>query len=138
MNPISEKAVAAYRTAATQIHPLVAVVRLYDEMLRCLDRAIDDARGKRPESCYKNIMKVTNILRGLDRNLRFDAQCKTVAEDLQHTYLRNMMALHFAFGKPDAPEKFGKIREGLATLRDAWADIAGMNKNNLAAGEKAA
>jgi flagellar protein FliS len=37
-----------------------------------------------------------------------------------------MIALHTAFGKTDAVERYDKILEGLTSLRNAWADVAGM------------
>jgi flagellar protein FliS len=118
-------AIAAYRTGATLLHPLVAVVRLYDEALRRIARAIEDTKAKRIEDAYVNISRASLILRGLSSNLRSDKGGE-LAETLKRTYITNMIALHTAFGKHDAAERYGKIIEGLAELRNAWAEMAGM------------
>lgn len=119
------QALNAYRHAATQVHPLVAVVRLFDEILRRIGKAIEDTRARRVEEAYINITRASLILRGLSSNLRADRGGE-LAETLKHTYVRNMIALHTAFGKPDAPARYLRIMEGLAELRNAWAQTAGM------------
>lgn len=118
-------AISAYKQVATQMHPLVAVVRLFDEALKRIGKAVDDTAEKRIEDAYININRASMILRGLSSNLRFD-KGEDVAEALKKTYIANMIALHTAFGKPDAAERYGKIALGLTELRNAWAEAAGM------------
>jgi flagellar protein FliS len=125
MNQMLDTAISAYRTAATQVHPLVAVVRLFDEALRRIRRAIEDSRARRMEDAYINISRASTILRGLNSNLRFDWDAE-LAATLRQTYIHNMVALHTSFGKRDAVERYTKIAEGLTELRDAWAALAGM------------
>lgn len=120
-----QQAATAYRVAATQVHPLVAVVKLYDEALRRIARAVEDSRAKRMEDAFINISHACAILRGLSANLNF-ARGSDVAEALKQAYLQNMIALHSAFGKRDAPERYARIIAGLTELRDSWAIVAGM------------
>lgn len=120
-----DRAISAYKIGATQVHPMVAVVRLYDEVLRRIARAIEDTKARRVEEAYINISRASLILRGLSSNLRFD-KGDDVASTLKDTYITNMIALHTSFGKPDAPERYIKIANGLTELRNAWAEIAGV------------
>ena len=125
MNYSHDRAISAYKIGATQVHPLVAVVRLYDEVLRRIGRAIEDTRARRIEEAYINISRASLILRGLSSNLRFD-KGDELATTLKDTYITNMIALHTSFGKPDAPARYTKIANGLTELRNAWAEMAGM------------
>jgi len=118
-------AIGAYRTAATQVHPLVAVVKLFDETLRRIALAISSIEAKRHEDAYVHISRASLILRGLAGNLNFELG-KDVAETLKRTYVTNMIALHTAYGKKDAVARYHKIRSGLLELRNAWATVAGM------------
>jgi len=118
-------AISAYRLAANQVHPLVAVVRLFDETLRRVARAVEDTRARRVEDAYVNITRASLILRGLSSNLRYD-KGEDMADTLKETYIANLVALHTAFGKPDAPERYLRIMTGLTELRNAWAETAGM------------
>ncbi|MDR3476224.1 MAG: flagellar protein FliS [Devosia sp.] len=118
------QALAAYRLAATQVPPLTAVVKLYDEALRRIGRAIVDTEERRIEEAYINISRASLILRGLSSNLRFD-KGEELARMLKQTYVANMIALHTSFGKPDAVTRYRRIAGGLLELRNAWAEIAG-------------
>lgn len=123
----SSYALNAYRSAATQVAPEIAVVRLYDEVLRGIGRALKDTEERRIEDAYINITKVCVILRGLCGNLRFDV-APDMAETLKTTYVTNMIALHTAFGKPDAPSCYLRVMDGLLELRNSWAEVAGVEK----------
>ncbi|WP_342361768.1 flagellar export chaperone FliS [Terrarubrum flagellatum] len=125
MNSKLNTGIAAYRMAATQVHPRVAIVKLFDQMLFLLRRAITATEAKKHEESYINIVKTSMILRALIQNLRFDL-AEQMSTDLMRTYNRNIVALHMAYGKPDAIARYQKIAEGLAELRDAWAIVAGM------------
>lgn len=119
------QAIGAYRVAATQVHPLVAVVKLFDETLKRIALAIASIEDKRHEDAYIHISRASLILRGLAGNLTFD-KGEDVAKTLQTTYVTNMIALHTAYGKKDAVARYRKIRSGLLELRNAWATVAGM------------
>lgn len=120
-------ALNAYRFAARQVPPVVAVVKLYDEVLRGIGRALRDTEERRIEDAYINITKACVILRGLCSNLRFDV-APDMAETLKGTYVTNMIALHTAFGKPDATGRYLRVMEGLLELRNSWAQVAGVEK----------
>lgn len=120
-------AIGAYRVAATQVHPLVAVVKLFDETLRRIALAVHSIENKRHEDAYVHISRASLILRGLAGNLNFEAG-GDVAETLKQTYVTNMIALHTAYGKKDAVARYRKIRSGLLELRNAWATVAGMSQ----------
>ena len=125
MTQTHNHAIAAYRVGATQVHPLVAVVKLFDEVLRRIRRAQSDTESRRMEDAYINISRASLILRGLSSNLRAEHGAD-IASTLKQTYITNMIALHTAFGKADAVERYDRIVEGLTSLRNAWADVAGM------------
>ncbi len=123
-------AIGAYRTAATQVHPLVAVVKLFDEVLRRIALAADGAEARQFEASYAHVTRATLILRGLAGNLRSDLggpAGEDMARTLKQTYVTNMLALHAAYGKKDAARRFRTIRSGLVELRNAWAQLAGMD-----------
>lgn len=125
MNQSLNTAISAYRSAATQVHPMVAVVRLFDEVLRRIRLTIRDTQAKKMEDAYINISRASLILRGLAGNLRFEQDAE-LATTLQNAYFQNMIAMHTSFGKPDAVERYGRIMEGLTELRNTWAAVAGM------------
>jgi len=119
------QALSAYRVAASQGHPLVIVVKLYDEALRQIGKAMEQTEARRIEEAYLHITKASMILRGLSSNLRFD-KAPELAQTLKETYVRNLVALHTSFGKPDALERYARIAIGLTELRNSWALGAGM------------
>lgn len=119
------QALATYRMVAAQVPPLVAVVKLYDEAIRQLRMAVRAIEARRFEESHANITKASTILRGLCHNLRFD-KGEDVAESLMKAYTQNIIAIHTAYGRPDAFARYGKIIRSLTTMRDAFADIAGL------------
>lgn len=119
------QAMSAYRNAAAQVHPNVAVVKLYDVAIRSIRMALDFMQQGRVEDTYIAITKACQVLRGLSSNLRTSPD-NDMAETLKNTYVVNMIALHSAFGKPDAAQRYIRIADGLLELRNAWAEIAGM------------
>lgn len=124
-------AIGAYRAAATQVHPLVAVVKLFDETLRRISQAAQCLETKQFEDAYIHISRASLILRGLARNLRFDVGGQAGEElsgTLKQAYVTNMIALHTAYGKKDASARYRRIRAGLLELRNSWAVVAGMRE----------
>jgi flagellar secretion chaperone FliS len=124
------RAIGAYRVAASQVHPLVAVVKLFDETLRRIDLTVAAVEAKRFEDAYVHLSRASLILRGLAGNLRFDLGGPAgadMAQTLKQTYVTNMIALHTAYGKKDAPARYRRIRSGLVELRNAWAEVAGVS-----------
>ncbi|HEV2555702.1 MAG TPA: flagellar protein FliS [Bosea sp. (in: a-proteobacteria)] len=116
---------AAYRRVAAQVHPLVAVVKLYDEAIRQLRLAILATQDQRHEESHACITRSSTILRGLCHCLRFD-KGEEVAQQLLKAYTYNIMAIHTAYGRRDAKARYEKIVFHLTGLRNAWAQIAGM------------
>lgn len=116
---------AAYRRAAAQVHPLVAVVKLYDEAIRQLRLAILATQDRRHEESHACISKSSTILRGLCHCLRFD-KGEEIAQQLLKAYTYNIMAIHTAYGRRDAATRYERIILHLTWLRNAWAQIAGM------------
>ncbi|AVO45957.1 flagellar export chaperone FliS [Phreatobacter cathodiphilus] len=125
MTQTMTRAISAYRTTSASVHPLVAVVRLFDEMLVQIRRGVQAIEARRHEDSFIAIAKAGLVLQGLSHNLRFDMG-GDVAETLLSTYTKNCIALHTAYGKPDAVARYRTIAAGLAELRDAWAQAAGM------------
>lgn len=119
------QAMSAYRNAAAQVHPHVAVVKLYDVAIRSIRQAVNALRQGQVENTYVEITMACKVLRGLSSNLRTSPD-NDMAETLKNTYVVNMIALHSAFGKPDAEQRYIRIADGLLELRNAWAEIAGM------------
>ncbi|MBU1174155.1 MAG: flagellar protein FliS [Alphaproteobacteria bacterium] len=119
------KAVTAYRQAATHVTPAVAVVRLYDEAIRRIRRASKAATDNRLEEAHAGVLRATTIFLGLMGSLDF-AQSPELATTLKQTYVSNIMALHGGFGRPDMAARYDTLLGGLAELRNAWAQIAGL------------
>lgn len=120
-----QQALSAYRNVASQVHPKVAVVKLYDVAIASIRDAIRAAAAGQVEDGYIAVNHACKVLRGLSSNLRGDNEmCKM----LQSTYVVNMIALHGAFGKRDAERRYRRIIEGLIELRNAWAVVAGMRQ----------
>ncbi|MDR6873678.1 flagellar protein FliS [Bosea sp. BE125] len=126
MNQNASRAIATYRMVAAQVHPLVAVVKLYDEAIRQLHLAVRAIEARKHEESYICISKSSTILRGLYHNLRFD-KGEDISQQLMKAYTYNIVAIHTAYGKPDAPVRYMKIIKHLGELRDSWAIVAGMS-----------
>lgn len=125
MSLARNQAMSAYRNAAAHVPPNVAVVKLYDVAIRSIRLAINARNQGQVEDTYIAITKACTVLRGLSTNLR-PSPGNDMAETLKNTYVVNMIALHSAFGKPDAEQRYIRIADGLLELRNAWAEIAGM------------
>lgn len=132
MTANTQAALNAYRSVATQVHPLLAVVKLYDEVLRRIGRAIEGTEARKFEDAYIHISRASLILRGLASNLRGDIAGGTeIVGILKQTYVTNMIALHTSYGKKDAIQRYRRIRSGLLELRNAWARTAGVAELRL-------
>ena len=118
------QATSAYRQAATTVSPVVALVRLYDETILLIKRAMSALELKRFEDAFTHISRASTILRGLRGGLDFE-RGGAVAETLSSMYSKNILALHTAFGKKDQISRYLKIIDGLTHMRDAWIFVAG-------------
>lgn len=125
MSLSSGLATSAYRRAATAVHPNVAVVRLYDEVILAIRQALRAFADKAHETAYARVVRAATILRGLDHSLDHAAGGE-VAERLHRVYGSYILALHVNYGRKDVARRYGRLLEGLIELRDAWASVAGM------------
>ncbi len=125
MNPQLQMSMAAYRKAATSVHPSVAVVRLYDETILAVIQAIRAKEAHDHEGAFVKVLRAATILRGLSHSLDF-AKGGAISERLFSVYKRYILLLHVSYGKPDVVRRYRRLLEGLTELRDAWASIAGM------------
>lgn len=121
--PATQFAAQAYRTAATAVPPLQAMVMLFDGAILFLRKSVDASEQKRFEESHDYLMRATTILRGLSHNLDF-AKGGALAERLYQTYHALIMACHRSYGRPDAAARYGRIVASLAELRDAWKEVA--------------
>lgn len=124
-HPSSQNAARAYQQAAATVPPSRAVVLLYDRVLVLLQRAGQDIEARRMDTALEAVLKAAAILRGLSHIIDFQ-KGGALAERLYTMYTRNILAVLDSFRKPDAPERYRRLSEGLAELRDAWAGIAGL------------
>lgn len=122
---LSKHAIAAYQTAVMTTPPLQAVVLLYDGILVRIHNAATAAGQGDYTRQYQEVSRAIEILRGLLAALDLQAGGK-VAANLAETYRVNMRALLATVGRKDAETACRRIGEGLRTLRNAWAEIAGM------------
>lgn len=116
-------AAMAYRRAASSVAPMTAVVMLYDKAIVSLHRAVTAKQVGRADESFAHASHAAAILRGLSYALDFERGGE-MAESLRATYTGNIFALLNSFGKPDMPERYGKLASGLSDLRDAWAVVA--------------
>ena len=116
---------SAYQNAIQTTPPLQAVVLLYDGVLIRLRNAVDAAnRGDYGEQ-FNQILRATDILRGLLAALDMK-QGGGLSERLRDTYEANMRAMMSSVGRKNAQECLERIADGLRELRNAWSEIAGM------------
>ncbi|KZM50501.1 flagellar protein FliS [Labrenzia sp. OB1] len=129
MSYAMNRAIAAYRTAATTVAPPAAVTLLFDEVLNAIVLAAEDLRKKQYETALLRVARATGILRGLRQNVDMDIN-KSMGQQLIDMYTRNIFALNSAVTKPDAEERFATLAEGLLDLRNAWAEMTTLAPRN--------
>ena len=122
---LSKQAIAAYQTAVMTTPPLQAVVLLYDGILVRIHNAGRAAAAGDRVRQYQETARAVEILRGLVASLDYAAG-GTLAKNLATTYHANIVALLSAIGRDDAQSQYRRVGEGLRTLRNAWAEIAGL------------
>ncbi|MBN9672045.1 flagellar export chaperone FliS [Roseibium aggregatum] len=129
MSYAMNRAISAYRTAATTVAPPAAVTLLFDEVLNAIVLAARHLRDKDYEESHRRIARATGILRGLRQNVNPDID-QALGQQLITMYTRNIFALNTAVGKPDAANRFATLAEGLLELRNAWADMTTLAPRN--------
>ena len=124
-------AMSAYQNAIQTTPPLQAVVLLYDGVLVRLRNASDAAgRGDFGEQ-FNQILRATDILRGLLAALEMGPGGE-LTNRLRDTYEANMRAMMNSVGRPNAQDCLRRIADGLRELRNAWGEIAGMPQLEVA------
>ena len=118
-------AMSAYQNAIQTTPPLQAVVLLYDGVLVRLRNAADAAGHGDFGEQFNQILRATDILRGLLAALDM-GQGGALAERLRDTYEANMRAMMSSVGRANAQDCLRRIADGLRELRNAWSEIAGM------------
>jgi flagellar secretion chaperone FliS len=119
----SYQATQAYRSASVAVPPLKALIMLFDGTIMFLQKAISAYEARRFEEAHDHMIRATAILRGLSHGLDFD-RGGAVAERLHKTYHALILASLRSFGRPDAPQCYGRIIASLTELRDAWSFVA--------------
>lgn len=112
----------AYRNAAVAVSPLAAVVMLFDGVILNLRRTVNAIEARQPEQAFQHVSRAVTILRGLCHQLDF-AKGGVVAEHMHETYVRLIMSALNSFGKADSIARYGKLIDGILTLRDAWLEV---------------
>lgn len=119
-------ALSAYQAAQRTTPPLTVVVMLYDGVLVRIARAAEAARQGDHQKQFDNVMSAARIIDGLNRHLDMERGGK-VATGLRETYEAVARALFRSVGKESAAEVCDRLAVAVRELRDAWAEIAGMN-----------
>ncbi len=122
----SRYAINAYQTAQRTLPPLKVVVMLYDGILIRISRAADAARRGDYQKQFEYVMSATRIIDGLNRHLDMEAGGQ-VAINLRDTYESVARCLFRSVGKETAAEACDRLLIAVRELRDAWAEIAGVN-----------
>jgi flagellar protein FliS len=123
----SRYAINAYQTAQRTLPPLKVVVMLYDGILVRISRAADAARRGDFQKQFEYVMSATRIIDGLNRHLDMERGGQ-VAVNLRDTYEAVARCLFRSVGKETAAEACDRLVVAVRELRDAWAEIAGMQE----------
>ncbi len=124
----SRYAINAYQAAQRTMPPLKAVVMLYDGILIRITKAAEHARAGDFQKQFECVMSAARIIDGLNRHLDMERGGE-VAVRLRDTYESVARALFRSVGKSTAPEACERLVVAVRELRDAWATIAGDEKN---------
>jgi flagellar protein FliS len=118
-------AINAYQAAQRTLPPLKVVVMLYDGILVRISRAADAARRGDYQKQFEYVMSAARIIDGLNRHLDMERGGQ-VAINLRDTYEAVARCLFRSVGKETAAEACDRLVVAVRELRDAWAEIAGM------------
>nr|WP_319483325.1 flagellar protein FliS [uncultured Cohaesibacter sp.] len=130
MNYAHNRAISAYRTANTAVPPVKAVAMLLDEALNAIILTSYYLRRKEFESAFGRVVHASKILSGLRQNVSLDADPQ-MGQQFIDMYTSNIFALHNAYGKDDAIERYAKLAGGILEFRNAWAEIARMPQRSI-------
>ena len=123
-NAMAHRANQAYRTAATAVPPLKAVITLLSGAILSLQKSLTAQEARRYEEGFQQLTRATAILRGLSYHLDFQ-RGEALAEQLFKTYNSLIVACLRSYGKPQASEHYRRIIASLSELREAWEFVEG-------------
>jgi flagellar secretion chaperone FliS len=129
----------AYRGAAVTVPPLRAVIMLLNGAITFLQKSLQAQQAKRFEEGYHHLTRATAILRGLSHHLDAN-RGGNMADRLYQSYNSLILACLRSYGRPQAPECFGRIIASLSELREAWefVDAAAGRAAKAGSGESVA
>lgn len=125
--PNASQAAFAYQKASDPISYIPVVVALYNGLLHHLNIAKEQFETHRISHCMQTLNKVTEVLCGLQRNLRYE-NSPTMAHHLSTFYDFNIVAVSTLVSINFEPKVFDGVVTRLTLMRDAWADVAANNK----------
>ncbi|MCF8480703.1 MAG: flagellar protein FliS [Rhodospirillum sp.] len=122
-------AMAAYGAARRAQSPLRVIVELYDMTLTAVARAKAQRMMGDVEKEFEALRTAAKIFSELDNCLNMaDPQAKPMAEELRRYYRRTLRQLHAAKRSrgDDGIAGYSSVHRQILTMRDAWAEIAGV------------
>nr|WP_319515388.1 flagellar protein FliS [uncultured Cohaesibacter sp.] len=130
MSYAQNRAISAYRAANTAVPPVKAVAMLLDETLNAIILTSYYLKRKEFENAFGRVVHASKILSGLRQNVNLDADPE-MGQQFIDMYSSNIFALHNAYGKDNAIERYAKLASGILEFRNAWAEIARMQQRSI-------
>ena len=130
MNYAQSRAISAYRTANTAVPPVKAVAMLLDEALNAIVLTAYYLKRKEFESAFGRVVHASKILSGLRQNVNLDADPQ-MGQQFIDMYTSNIFALHNAYGRDDAIQRYATLASGILEFRNAWAELARMQQRSI-------
>ena len=117
------QASVAYQKAADPSSYVPVLVVIYEALLRHLDQARKEFESQDISQCSRTLGKVSQVLSGLQRNLRHDV-APTLAAQLSTFYDLNLIAVSTLVSVNFDRKAFDALTDRLTLMRDAWAEVA--------------
>nr|WP_321454734.1 flagellar protein FliS [uncultured Cohaesibacter sp.] len=130
MNYAQSRAVNAYRTANIAVPPVKAVAMLLDEALNAIVLTAYYLKRKEFESAFSRVVHASKILSGLRQNVSLEPDPK-MGQQFIDMYTANIFALHNAYGRDDAIQRYATLASGILEFRNAWAELAKMPQRSI-------
>jgi len=126
MTDLYQKAgISAYHQAAAKMPQASNVVVLYDGVLRHLTEARHSYESNKRGDMLRSINKANSILLELQRALRADLS-KPLFEKLDAFYGSSIIRISQQPQKKFEDTQFRSLLSAVRSVRDAWAEVAGM------------
>nr|WP_319390758.1 flagellar protein FliS [uncultured Cohaesibacter sp.] len=130
MSYAQSRAISAYRTANTAVSPVKAVAMLLDEAVNAIVLTAYYLKRKEFESAFGRVVHASKILSGLRQNVRLEPDPQ-MGQQFIDMYTSNIFALHNAYGRDDAIQRYATLASGILELRNAWAEMARMQQRSI-------